>query len=265
VKTVPGWYGKLPSVGDFASRRWPDVLISPWDGWLAEEIDALRRSNPDGWLQGYLDSPTWRFVLGAGVLGSQQTQPLAGVLMPSVDRVGRYFPLGLAAELDRLPKDAQETDALLNWLHTLDDLAADVLQQDWTIDELERHLPDHPAPRWTSASTSLSAPLQSLFTGEARLIALPLTDSRQAMIAGLGQGLLDWAMACFTPDPSQPLLANGLSWWWSEPDSQPDQRQVLLGKGLPRGADFTRLLGQPACQSDLGVASHGVSTAEMTR
>ena len=31
--TVPGWYGKLPALGDFASRRLEPGWIAGWDGW----------------------------------------------------------------------------------------------------------------------------------------------------------------------------------------------------------------------------------------
>ena len=48
----------------------------------------------DQWLPIYLESPVWRFELAAGVCG--QTE-VVGLFLPSVDRVGRYFPLTFAA------------------------------------------------------------------------------------------------------------------------------------------------------------------------
>jgi hypothetical protein len=58
----------------------------------------------------------------------------AGVLMPSVDRVGRYFPLTLARPLPELPADAAQLNDLLGWLQRLDDLALDALHDDWSVD-----------------------------------------------------------------------------------------------------------------------------------
>src|SRR5665213_103834 len=104
VATIPGWYGKLPSLGDFASRRLEADFIEPWDLWLGEAIQAQRDSMGDAWLDAYLQSPPWRFILMPGVLS--EFDPgliLAGVLMPSVDRVGRYFPLTIAASIAGLP------------------------------------------------------------------------------------------------------------------------------------------------------------------
>ena len=28
---IPGWYGKIPSLGDFASRRLPQSFVAAWD------------------------------------------------------------------------------------------------------------------------------------------------------------------------------------------------------------------------------------------
>ena len=46
------------------------------------------------WLPAFLDAPVWRFALPPGACGDGAA---LGLLMPSVDRVGRYFPLTLAA------------------------------------------------------------------------------------------------------------------------------------------------------------------------
>jgi type VI secretion system protein ImpM len=92
-----GFYGKLPSLGDFVTRRLPVPFVQPWDLWLRESLAASQSQLGQTWLDHYLTSPLWRFVLSAGVAGQTGW---AGVLMPSVDRVGRYFPLTLACPLD---------------------------------------------------------------------------------------------------------------------------------------------------------------------
>lgn len=91
-----GVFGKLPSHGDFISRRLPRDFIGPWDAWLQAGLAESRLHLSERWLPVYLNSPAWRFALAAGVCG-----PAAwvGVMIPSVDRVGRYFPLTLALGL----------------------------------------------------------------------------------------------------------------------------------------------------------------------
>ena len=95
-----GFFGKLPSHGDFLRRQVSDAFVGVWDGWLQECLAASRAELGERWLDIYLTSPVWRFACAAGVCGPA---PVVGVMVPSVDRVGRYFPLTLAAEL---PLDA---------------------------------------------------------------------------------------------------------------------------------------------------------------
>lgn len=134
-----GWYGKLPSLGDFASRRLPAGFIEAWDAWLAAGLAHWRDLAPDTWLTAYLNGPSLRFLLMPGSLTGTQAA-WCGVLMPSVDRVGRYFPLTLAQPLAALPAEATVLQALLGWLRRLDDLALDALEEDWLPDQLDQEL-----------------------------------------------------------------------------------------------------------------------------
>jgi type VI secretion system protein ImpM len=93
---LPGWFGKLPGMGDFAHRRLPEGFRSVWDQWLQRGMVRLRDLHAD-WTERYLEAPIWCFALGARVVGDGAW---IGVLMPSVDGVGRYFPFTLAVELD---------------------------------------------------------------------------------------------------------------------------------------------------------------------
>lgn len=93
---APGFHGKAPALGDFVSRRLPPGFAAAWDEWLQHLVQASRaRLGPD-WLAAWLEAPVWHFTLGAGIAGPARG---FGVLIPSVDRVGRHFPftiLGLA-------------------------------------------------------------------------------------------------------------------------------------------------------------------------
>src|SRR5204862_7359383 len=66
------------------------------DAWLRECLTASRAALGGQWLNVYLTSPAWRFVCAAGACGPS---PVIGIAAPSVDQVGRYFPLTLVAEL----------------------------------------------------------------------------------------------------------------------------------------------------------------------
>jgi type VI secretion system protein ImpM len=94
---LPGWFGKLPGMGDFAHRRLPARFLQNWDRWLQEGLANLRLRHADDWTAHYLQSPLWCFALGADTV---DTQAWIGVLMPSVDGVGRYFPFALIRGFD---------------------------------------------------------------------------------------------------------------------------------------------------------------------
>lgn len=233
MEGTPGWYGKLPSTGDFASRRLPHEIIEPWDTWLAEELAGLKAQSDD-WLNAYLDSPTWRFVVPARWVHAGQAGLLAGVLMPSVDSVGRYFPLSIMAALPDMPSHAGALAPVLNWLHALDDLAADALQEDWPIDTLEGALSRLPVPRPDPLAVSRMSPL---LAGDRRMVSIPVPETRQDLMGGIGQALLQWVLE------SSGGQAPDLGWWWCEPHAMVQQRQLLVSSGLPCGLDFATLLG----------------------
>lgn len=91
-----GFYGKLPAKGDFVFRGLDRGFREAWDHWLQRGIDRGHRQLGDGWKDAYLTSPIWRFAAGPGIFGETG---FTGVMMPSVDRVGRQFPLTIAIPL----------------------------------------------------------------------------------------------------------------------------------------------------------------------
>ena len=156
-----GWHGKLPTVGDFATRRLDSNFVGVWDDWLSAGLASLRTHDPDHWLDAYLASPTWRFVLLPGFLPAPlHAGAWAGVVMPSVDRVGRYYPLTLTSPLCELPVGPEAQIELWVWLQRLEDAAIDALQEDWSIDLLETELlrlglPPEPEPAPVAGNAGL--------------------------------------------------------------------------------------------------------------
>ncbi|MDZ7856474.1 type VI secretion system-associated protein TagF [Sphaerotilus sp.] len=141
---VCGWYGKLPAVGDFATRRLTPAMVARCDAWLSSGLAASQRELGDGWLDLYLTAPIWRFAWGPGLAGDEAW---LGVLMPSVDRVGRYFPLLLAAPcpVEWLAEDALG-DTAAEWLERLADTAQDCLRPGASLGSLEAALAADPRP-----------------------------------------------------------------------------------------------------------------------
>jgi len=98
-----GAFGKIPSLGDFFTVDLPRGFVGPWDAYLQSLMTSARSAIGGEWNDAYLTAPIWRFSIAAGLAGPNAA---LGVVMPSVDRVGRQFPLTLAATLaeqDNLP------------------------------------------------------------------------------------------------------------------------------------------------------------------
>ncbi len=91
-----GAFGKFPALGDFFRMDLPGGFVDPWDRWLQDSILAGKAALGDRWQDLYFSAPIWRFTLAPGIVGAAA---MTGVMMMSVDRVGRQFPLTLAAPL----------------------------------------------------------------------------------------------------------------------------------------------------------------------
>lgn len=98
-----GWWGKLPSRGDFVGRGLPRRGQQAWDGWLQHGLAAAQQQlGAEALRERLLSMPPWHFaVLPRG----GRSALWCGVILPSQDRVGRAFPLLLA--------EAYATDAML--------------------------------------------------------------------------------------------------------------------------------------------------------
>jgi type VI secretion system protein ImpM len=112
IDAVPAWFGKIACLGDFASRRLPQDTAQIFDTWLARGVEASRGQLGERWMNVYLTSPLWRFALAPGVI---DTRWWFGVLMPSVDNVGRYFPLLVTQACNEAPHDHEGLNQLERW------------------------------------------------------------------------------------------------------------------------------------------------------
>jgi len=139
---IAGFYGKLPARGDFVRFALPRDFTDPWDAWLSDVIGETRRRAPDDWLAAFLEAPVWRFILPAGLCGARAA---LGLMLPSVDRAGRYYPLTFAALCDSPgPAAGPSADA---WLDMCEAAGRDALQNDTSPDWIAAALaaPDLPA------------------------------------------------------------------------------------------------------------------------
>jgi type VI secretion system protein ImpM len=89
-----GFCGKIPARGDFVRAGLPSRFAEPWHDWLQQVLPESRHALAQAWVAAWNEAPIWRFALSPGICGPD---PVLGLWMPSIDRVGRHFPLTFAA------------------------------------------------------------------------------------------------------------------------------------------------------------------------
>ncbi|MCP4321115.1 MAG: type VI secretion system-associated protein TagF [Alteromonadales bacterium] len=128
-----GLYGKLPGYGDFIHRNLPAKFINTWDEWLQQFVSGSQEQMGEHWLDVYLTSPIWRFVLSAGIIDENHW---AGIVLPSVDQVGRYYPFSIAIPLPASVNPLEFISANNHWFEQIEDLALRALDGQLSLDEL---------------------------------------------------------------------------------------------------------------------------------
>ncbi|MEO8767166.1 MAG: type VI secretion system-associated protein TagF [Nitrosospira sp.] len=234
---VAGWYGKIPSLGDFASRRLPASFIKAWDLWLQHGMAASRAQLRERWLNLYLTGPIWRFVVMPGACSGEPSL-WAGVLMPSVDKVGRYFPLTIALRVEPRPGAMLTIFSAQSWFADLERLALATLDINVLPEELDRSLAESPFPapepgRNRSYAQELAAWWQAgAETGTPKALALPTAHSLADLFDATAEDLLY-------------ITGSGKSFWWAvSPKAGPTQLRCFTG--LPPENYFSAMLEDTA-------------------
>ena len=137
---APGFFGKVPGRGDFIGRRLPPSIHQPWENWLAELAVAAREGLGEAWPEDWLTAPLWHFSLGAALVPPGGA---VGVLVASVDRVGRYFPFSLLGASDG--REGYD-DTLAAWSRAAEGLILGALDDDFDPDALDAALTALGAP-----------------------------------------------------------------------------------------------------------------------
>ena len=216
-----GWFGKLASLGDFAHRRLPQNFVDVLDDWLSKGMEASRGQLGDEWLDVYLTGPLWRFALSPGVVDARWW---FGVLMPSVDKVGRYFPLVVARGTPIAPESVAGLAGLHGWYRQVSAAVLDTLQPQATIDTFEAALGR--AQAWP----------ESLPERRPDVAHLPGRD--RYTLPG-DAPLAQWGSAFGLREAMQ--VCAGKSLWWPDHANTSDT-SLSISHGLPEPGQFALLL-----------------------
>lgn len=128
-----GIYGKLPAYGDFLTRELDPAFVEVWDTWLQGFVSGGQEQLGENWLDTYLTSPIWRFAFSPGVVDEHVW---AGIVLPSVDRVGRYFPISFIKKMSVSSCPTEVLSLGSQWFDALENIALQALEGEFSIDEL---------------------------------------------------------------------------------------------------------------------------------
>lgn len=221
-----GFYGKIPGNGDFVSRQLPRTFVDPWDQWLQESISSSRQQLGEKWLDRYLIGPIWRFALSSGVCGDNAW---VGLVMPSVDSVGRYFPLTLAVPVNDTCRLLAIADNHESWFAQAEEIALSALDKNIKLDAFNQDIIKLAVPSYFSDCSPAVAPPEP-----------ELTDSNF------------WRFAMTEPEPLStnlsPLMEQFLlhrfpdfTLWWTSGSEQVEASTLICNK-LPPTQGFSALL-----------------------
>jgi len=120
-----GLFGKLPARRDFISQGAPRSFLRLWEEWVDHGLGAMRASlGREDWEATFRTAPIWRFWLGSEICGDA----MFGALMPSMDAVGRYFPLTAICLGDQTPLPSPpNVDPHHGWFTRFEDVMLEAL------------------------------------------------------------------------------------------------------------------------------------------
>jgi type VI secretion system protein ImpM len=189
-------YGKLPTKRDFIALGASRDFLDAWEPWLQSGVSASQATLGEQWQKVFLRAPIWRFWLGADLCGVSTV----GAFMPSLDKVGRYFPLTLFAGADRgsaIPPP--EIDAQDAWFKTAEDFLISTLDHETTFEAAAQNLGQLAMPLQTEALNKSTA---GLFTEGAATVAIQKDEPFTELFGSLRQADHD-------------KIYSGMSCWWT--------------------------------------------------
>ena len=152
-------------------------------------------------------------------------QACAGVTIPSVDRVGRYFNFTLATMLPLHTVPAHFIVRHFDWLEQLEDLALSVLEKELDQDGIESAIADF------SMLPVTGEPMRPVFDSGEDYLRLTFHENTEARLQV--QSLLHELITLQQGNPY------GL---WLQQGSNQVRAQILVSRGMPSTALFLDLL-----------------------
>jgi len=210
-----GYYGKLPLRGDFIQRNISNDFVNTWDNWLQSVIATSHHNLGHSWLDSYLVSPIWRYLIPQ----HGETYQL-GIMLPSVDKVGRYFPFTISANITPKSDATRIIRSNRDWFNMAETIALQALEESIDFDHLNS-IVDELAPR-----NELP-----LYSSDRRLSFRIPVDKLSSL-----ENALDESKQHI---PTNPKF--NISYWWNE-NTDDGFGSLICCEGMPDDNIYTAML-----------------------
>jgi type VI secretion system protein ImpM len=216
-----GLYGKLPAKRDFVAANTPRRFLEVWEPWLQASVATSRQILGGAWSEAYLSAPIWRFWLGADMCG----EAVLGALMPSIDGVGRYFPLTIFVGEGSGLLPPPEIEPNKKWFDAAETILLDALHPEQDFDSVAAAVAELEDPSQTPLETSVAG-ITMLSNG-----AILVRDFDDELVLALRAARRFGHRQTFA----------GQSFWWTI-GGEGFPPAALIETGLPAPERFTELL-----------------------
>ncbi|WP_152502016.1 type VI secretion system-associated protein TagF [Labrenzia sp. THAF82] len=128
-----GYFGKLAARADFVVANCPAGFMRLWEPFLMKGLAQSRLDLKEAWEEAYMTMPVWRFWLTPAQSDSDLGAAVAGAFMPSIDKVGREFPLTVAASAESGLGGPPSS----GWYDKAEDVLLETLEEDATLEAFQ--------------------------------------------------------------------------------------------------------------------------------
>ncbi|MCK5817738.1 MAG: type VI secretion system-associated protein TagF [Psychromonas sp.] len=216
IKNTIGYYGKIPSKGDFIYNDFNLDFIYHWNEWMESIITVSKEQLEGNWLDCYLTSPIWHFSLSEGVCCENA---IFGSIIPSIDKKSRYFPFSIVKSHHATAVQAWSKNS---WDLEFEKIILEVLEDDFDLLKWDNKLQF--LPKWFDPIVSYYNEVKENNTHNTMLIMGLETDNIETLL-----------------DQQYKLRFQSYSLWWTR-GSDLVAPSLIITEGLPPVNLFSSML-----------------------
>ena len=169
-------FGKLPAHADYVSVNLVNAIEVQLHQWISTTIfETQTHFGERDWLDAYLNITPLCFLLN---LSCREKHSLFGVMVPSVDRVGRYFPLLSGVYLNDINESKPFDKELLTIIGSaIVEEQVKAMHDHYTVEHLHDNIINLQALKYKKDSDFITSTYSSLASANGNLVKDPISFS----------------------------------------------------------------------------------------